>query len=240
MRIGVRVARPFFASPSLPPPVSATRALRCKFSSSVSSPEKEHVLVEESAIFLRWLREKTGTDISSVLALGNSTYGRSLIALKNIKAGDCILKVPYLAQITSENLSSEIEQLLPRNIGNVSRVAIVLLAEKELRQRSEWFTYLNCLPCMDEMHSAIFWSKDQLEMICKSPVYQETIIQQAYIEKEFSALIPVLEMLPDVFGKVHFENFMHAYSLVSSRAWETSKGVSLIFSIMIASVVQFY
>lgn len=88
-------------------------------------------------------------------------------------------------QITSENLSSEIEQLLPRNIGNVSWVAIVLLAEKELRQvsniwdvfslvfltiiyeypslwfqRSEWFTYLNCLPCMDEMHSAVHtWLK---------------------------------------------------------------------------------
>ncbi|XP_042389952.1 fructose-bisphosphate aldolase-lysine N-methyltransferase, chloroplastic-like [Zingiber officinale] len=38
----------------------------------------------------------------------------------------------------------------------------------------------------------------------------------------------VLEMFPDVFGKVHLENFMHAYALVSSRAWETSKGVSLI------------
>ncbi|XP_042389953.1 fructose-bisphosphate aldolase-lysine N-methyltransferase, chloroplastic-like [Zingiber officinale] len=228
MRIGVRVARSLFASPDLPPPVFATRALRSKYSFSVFCPEKEHVLVEESANFLQWLRGKTGTDISSVLALGNSTYGRSLIALKNIKAGDCILKVPYLAQITSESLSSEIEQLLPRNIGNVSWVAIVLLAEKKLRQSSEWFTYLNCLPCMDEMHNAIFWRKDELKMICKSPVYQETISQQAYIEKEFSALRPVLEMFPDVFGKVHLENFMHAYALVSSRAWETSKGVSLI------------
>ncbi|KAG6507986.1 hypothetical protein ZIOFF_033341 [Zingiber officinale] len=248
MRIGVRVARSLFASPDLPPPVFATRALRSKYSFSVFCPEKEHVLVEESANFLQWLRGKTGTDISSVLALGNSTYGSkldgitflsllqkggnieksSLIALKNIKAGDCILKVPYLAQITSESLSSEIEQLLPRNIGNVSWVAIVLLAEKKLRQSSEWFTYLNCLPCMDEMHNAIFWRKDELKMICKSPVYQETISQQAYIEKEFSALRPVLEMFPDVFGKVHLENFMHAYALVSSRAWETSKGVSLI------------
>ncbi|KAG6504549.1 hypothetical protein ZIOFF_036883 [Zingiber officinale] len=248
MRIGVRVARSLFASPDLPPPVFATRALRSKFSFSVSCPEKEHVIVEESANFLRWLRGKTGTDISSVLALGNSTYGSkldgitflsllqnggnieksSLIALKNIKAGDCILKVPYLAQITSESLSSEIEQLLPRNIGNVSWVAIVLLAEKKLRQSSEWYTYLNCLPCMDEMHNAIFWRKDELKMICKSPVYQETISQQAYIEKEFSALRPVLEMFPDVFGKVLLENFMHAYALVSSRAWETSKGVSLI------------
>lgn len=39
-------------------------------------PSKECELNEESDKFLRWLRQKAGSEISSVLSLGNSIYGR--------------------------------------------------------------------------------------------------------------------------------------------------------------------
>ncbi|XP_064947213.1 uncharacterized protein LOC135626911 isoform X2 [Musa acuminata AAA Group] len=103
------------------------------------------------------------------------------------------------------------------------------------------------------MHNAIFWSKDELEMVQESAIYQETINLQAHIKKEYSVLGPVLEQFPYVFGDVHLMDFMHAYALgiysailhlqrhifqganvqfcylkVTSRAWDTSKGVSLI------------
>lgn len=41
----------------------------------------------------------------------------------------------------------------------------------------------------------MFWSKDELEVIRPSPVYQETFDQKAYIVKEFSALRPVCIIL---------------------------------------------
>ncbi|KAJ8511506.1 hypothetical protein OPV22_001940 [Ensete ventricosum] len=229
MRIGVRIARfasSLFRSPHFPL-LSSTRRLRCNLSPSAASPE-ECGLNEESDKFLRWLRQKAGSEISSVLSLRNSIYGRSLFASKNIKSGECILKVPYIAQITSENIYGEIKLLLPRDIENVSRLAVVLLAEKKQGEYSGWAVYVNSLPSIDEMHNAIFWSKDELEMVRESAIYQETINLQAHIKKEYSVLRPVLEQFPYVFGDVHLMDFMHAYALVTSRAWDTSKGVSLI------------
>nr|XP_009384904.1 PREDICTED: uncharacterized protein LOC103972325 isoform X2 [Musa acuminata subsp. malaccensis] len=230
MRVGVRIARLstfLFRSPHFPLVSSTSRRLRCNLSPSAASPE-ECELNEESDKFLRWLRQKAGSEISSVLSLGNSVHGRSLFASKNIKSGECILKVPYIAQITSENISGEIKLLLPRDIENVSRLAVVLLAEKKHGEYSGWATYVNSLPSVDEMHNAIFWSKDELEMVQESSIYQETINLQAHIKKEYSVLGPVLEQFPYVFGDVHLMDFMHAYALVTSRAWDTSKGVSLI------------
>lgn len=46
--------------------------------------------------------------------------------------------------------------------------------------------------------------------------------------KEFSAVKPSLECFPHLFGEIKLEDFMHASALVSSRAWQTSRGVSLI------------
>ncbi|XP_065029341.1 uncharacterized protein LOC103972325 isoform X4 [Musa acuminata AAA Group] len=255
MRVGVRIARfstSLFRSPHFPLVSSTSRRLRCNLSPSAASPE-ECELNEESDKFLRWLRQKAGSEISSVLSLENSVHGRSLFASKNIKSGECILKVPYIAQITSENISGKIKLLLPRDIENVSRLAVVLLAEKKHGEYSGWATYVNSLPSVDEMHNAIFWSKDELEMVQESAIYQETINLQAHIKKEYSVLGPVLEQFPYVFGDVHLMDFMHAYALgiysailhlqrhifqganvqfcylkVTSRAWDTSKGVSLI------------
>ncbi|WOL16262.1 hypothetical protein Cni_G25049 [Canna indica] len=233
MRLALRISR--FSSSLLPlpafqPPASTPRRLRCTLSLRAVASSKECRSSEENDKFLRWLREKAGAEISSVLSLGNSAYGRSIFASKNIEAGQCILKVPYIAQVTSKNLSSEVEPLLPRDLGNVSRLAIVLLAEKKLGQYSEWATYVSCLPCVDEMHNAILWSKEELEMIRVSTVYQETISRQAHIKKEFSALRPVLEQFPNVFDEVHLENFMHAYALVTSRAWDFSNCISLVIA----------
>ncbi|URD84028.1 SET domain containing 6 [Musa troglodytarum] len=230
MQVGVRIARlssSRFRSPHFPLLSTTSRRLRCNLSPSAASPE-ECELNEESDKFLRWLRQKAGSEISSVLSLGNSIYGRSLFASKNIKSGECILKVPYIAQITSENISREIKLLLPRDIENVSRLAVVLLAEKKHGEYSGWATYVNSLPSIDEMHNAIFWSKDELELVRDSAIYQETINLQAHIKKEYSVLGPVLEQFPYDFGDVHLMDFMHAYALVTSRAWDTSKGVSLI------------
>lgn len=86
-----------------------------------------------------------------------------------------------MKQITSENISGEIKLLLPRDIENVSRLAVVLLAEKKhgevssiksllwsfiflnlvmslfflSLQYSGWATYVNSLPSVDEMHNAV-------------------------------------------------------------------------------------
>ncbi|XP_008793878.2 ribulose-1,5 bisphosphate carboxylase/oxygenase large subunit N-methyltransferase, chloroplastic isoform X5 [Phoenix dactylifera] len=231
MRFGSRIAHLRSHLP-LPFPLSPPSYPRCKLSHSASAASaaasKDCQLKEESNEFLSWLQKKAGVEISSMLSIGNSVYGRSLFASKYIRAGDCILKVPYNVQMTSDRFPSEIEPFLVHDVGNISRLAVVLLAEQKLGQNSGWATYISNLPRKDEMHNTIFWSKDELEMIRSSPVYQETFDKKAYIVKEFSALRPALEHFPQTFGDVRLEDFMHAYALVTSRAWATSKGIYLI------------
>ncbi|EEF37318.1 Ribulose-1,5 bisphosphate carboxylase/oxygenase large subunit N-methyltransferase, chloroplast precursor, putative [Ricinus communis] len=153
---------------------------------------------------------------------------RSLFASKSIQTGDCILRVPYSAQIASDNLLPELSDLLGDEVGSVAKLAIVLLVDQKVGQESKWAPYISRLPQLGEMHSTIFWSKSELDMIFQSSVYKETIKQKAQIEKDFLTIKPVLEHFPQISRSITFQDFMHAYALVKSRAWGSTKGVSLI------------
>ncbi|KAH7547988.1 hypothetical protein ACOSP7_032709 [Xanthoceras sorbifolium] len=208
--------------------VSRRLCVKLKFSSLSESKVLNHVNEESDDDFLPWLERKAGAEISSVLSIGMSAYGRSLFASRKIRAGDCIVKVPYDAQLAPDNLLPEIKPWLSDEIGNVAKLAIVLLVEQKMGQNSEWAPYISRLPQPGEMHNTIFWSEDELNMICQSSLYQETVVKKAQIEKEFLAIKPVIEHLPELFEGVTLKDFMHAYALVESRAWESTKGVSLI------------
>ncbi|XP_073266983.1 fructose-bisphosphate aldolase-lysine N-methyltransferase, chloroplastic [Populus alba] len=242
-----------------------------------SSPVPEVLLNhldEECVDFLPWLERKAGVEISSKLYVGKSAYGRSLFASKSIQTGECILRVPYNVQIAPDNLLPKVASLLDNEVGNVAKLAIVILIEQKRGQESEWAPYISCLPRPGEMHSTIFWSKSELDMIHQSTVYQETIKEKYQIEKDFlkiklvgrtqfqgakhkgmliererimvssiATLVCVktlgsrahidlfgraLDHSPEILDGITLEDFIHAYALVRSRAWGSTRGVSLI------------
>ncbi|KAF5467203.1 hypothetical protein F2P56_017055 [Juglans regia] len=212
--------RPLF---SVPPSLR----IKLKFT-SLSGPQGSRSLDEDSDNFLRWLEQKAGSQISSVLSIGKSAYGRSLFASKTIQTGDCILKVPYSVQVTPAHLLPEIKSLLGNEVGNIAKLAIVILVEQKFGQKSEWARYVSRLPQPGEMHNMIFWSEAELEMICQSSVYQETINHKSQIKKDFLAIRLALQCFPELFGDITHKDFMHACALVGSRAWGSSEGLSLI------------
>ncbi|XP_023638118.1 ribulose-1,5 bisphosphate carboxylase/oxygenase large subunit N-methyltransferase, chloroplastic isoform X2 [Capsella rubella] len=186
--------------------------------------------------FLPWLERIAGSKITDTLTIGKSTYGRSLFASKVIHAGDCILKVPFNAccsnrnfqQITPDELPPDIRVSLADEVGNVGKLAAVLISEKKMGQ-SRWVPYISRLPQPAEMHSTIFWGEDEFSMIRCSAVHKETLKQKVQIEKEFSFVAQAYKQhCPMVTEPPDLEDFMYAYALVGSRAWETSKGISLI------------
>ncbi|XP_021850049.2 uncharacterized protein [Spinacia oleracea] len=183
---------------------------------------------EDCDDFLPWLETKAGVQISEVLSIGNSDFGRSLFACKSIQAGDCLLKVPFNVQISPDNVLPEIKPLLTDAAGTVAKLAIVILVEQKKGQSSEWAPYISRLPQHGELHSTIFWSKKELQMIQQSSVYQETLNHEAQIRKVYMDIRPVFDRFPEIFEDVQYENFKHAYGLVASRAWESTKGESLI------------
>ncbi|XP_060959354.1 uncharacterized protein LOC115708140 isoform X2 [Cannabis sativa] len=167
-------------------------------------------LDKESDDFLLWLERKAGTHVSSVLSIGKSSYGS------------------ILQQLAPDNLPHEIKSLLTDEIGHVSKLAIVVLLEMKLGKHSDWVPYINCFPCLMEMHSTMFWSNDELEMIRQSSLYHETIRQKSLVKNEFLTIKNVIEPFSDIFERITFKDFMHAYAIVSSRAWGSIRGVSLI------------
>ncbi|KFK34754.1 hypothetical protein AALP_AA5G188900 [Arabis alpina] len=203
---------------------------RFSFTRLLSSvPQAQASLDKECIEFLPWLEQIGGAKIADSLSIGKSTYGRSLFASKVIHAGDCILKVPFKAQITPDELPPYIRDSLTNEVGNIGKLAAVLLIEWKTGQNSKWFPYISRLPWPAEMHNTIFWSEDEFNMIRCSAVHKETIKQKAQIENEFSLVAHALtQHIPGLTKRPDLEEFMYAYALVGSRAWETSKGISLI------------
>ncbi|KEH44530.1 SET domain protein [Medicago truncatula] len=195
------------------------------FSSSPSPQFQSHSVLHN---FLPWLENKASSTISSSLSISNSSYGNSLFASKSIQTGDCILQVPYSLQLTPDNLPPEIKPFISEDVGNIAKLATVLLIHKNLGQDSEWHPYISCLPPQAEMHNTIFWNESELEMIRQSSVYQETIYQKSQIEKDFLEIKPVFQPFCQSFGDFTWKDFMHACTLVGSRAWGSTKGLSLI------------
>ncbi|XP_068316715.1 fructose-bisphosphate aldolase-lysine N-methyltransferase, chloroplastic-like [Pyrus communis] len=78
------------------------------------------------------------------------------------------------------------------------------------------------------MHCTIFWSDDELELIHQSSVCQETINQRSQIKKEFLVIRTALKNFPKMSKSITYKDFMHVYALVTSRAWGSTKGYSLI------------
>ncbi|KAL8247631.1 hypothetical protein R6Q59_008847 [Mikania micrantha] len=217
--LGVRIQRPLW------PPRRCCLRIRCSFASS-SYP---HQFVEdECGDFLTWLRQKAGAEISSVLSIGNSIYGRSLFACKPIQAGDCILKIPYSVQLAPDNLHPSINSLLGKDVSDVAKLALVVLLHQRLGQASEWAPYISHLPRVTDMHSTILWSDEELKMIKISSLYHETLKHKAQIEKDFFSIKHVFDRFPEYFQEVTLHEFKHAYNLVESRAWISTRGVSMI------------
>nr|VDD57416.1 unnamed protein product [Brassica oleracea] len=111
---------------------------------------------------------------------------RTLFASKVIHGGDCNLKVPFNAQITPDELPSDVRVSLTDEVGNIGKVATLLMIKRNTGQNSRWFPYISRLPQLAEMHSAIFWDENEFSMIRCSAVHKETVKQKARIEKEFS------------------------------------------------------
>ncbi|PWA94973.1 SET domain-containing protein [Artemisia annua] len=188
----VRIQRPFFATP--------LRCFRISCNINTSSSYPQQPADNECNDFLPWLRRKSGAEISSQLTVGKSSYGWSLFACEPIQAGDCILKVPYSVQLAPDNLHPKVSSLLGADVGNVAKLALVILLHQKLGQASEWAPY-------------ILWSNEELEMIKISSLYDETLKHKAQIEKDFSSIKHVLDRFPEYFDDVTLHKFKHAYNL---------------------------
>ncbi|KAL0714459.1 hypothetical protein Bca4012_021438 [Brassica carinata] len=202
---------------------------------SLTESQAQAALDKDCIDFLPWLEQVAGTKITNTLSIGRSLYGRALFASKVIHAGDCILKVPFNAQITPDELPTDVRVSLTDEVGNIGKLAALVMIERNRgQQNSRWFPYISRLPQLSDMHCTIFWDENELNMIRCSAVHKETVKQKAQIEKEFSLVAQVRfltghhqsfehclterkafkEHLPNAIERPALKNFMYAYALV--------------------------
>ncbi|WZZ15802.1 hypothetical protein YC2023_108891 [Brassica napus] len=171
--------------------------------------------------FLPWLEQIAGAKLTNTLSIGKSVYGRALFASKVIHAGDCILKVPFNAQITPDELPADIRVSLTDKVGNIGKLAALLMIEINAGQNSRWFPYISRLPQLSDMHSAIFWDENEFSMIRCSAVHKESVKQKARIEKEFSLVSqahPYVMVLANIIDICHGSSCLLAMNPPSTHS----------------------
>ncbi|KAL8521739.1 hypothetical protein ACS0TY_012036 [Phlomoides rotata] len=182
----------------------------------------------DECVFVPWFKRKVGTEFSTAFSIGMSSYGRALYTCKDVKRGDCLLEVPFNMQLSPENLPSAFCELISDNVDSIARVALVILHEKNKGHNSEWEPYISRLPRRQDMHTSIFWSDEELEMIRPSCAYRQTLSQKKLLERNFLGVKLVFDKFPDQFEDPTLEGFTYAYQLVLSRVWERPEGFFLV------------
>ncbi|EFJ31086.1 hypothetical protein SELMODRAFT_408995 [Selaginella moellendorffii] len=174
-----------------------------------SSPEN---FDDKELELVSWLKIRGEHDACSLLKTGPDKRG--LFAVRDIKAGECILRVSRDTMMTADRLPLEFQQLLSSGVSEWAQLALLLLFEKRAGEASIWAPYISCLPRWGTIHSTAFWRKEELTMIQESSLSYETMSRRAAIREEFNEM-----------QSVPFADFMnHDWSSNAMLTYDTDNG----------------
>ena len=172
--------------------------------------------------------------------------GQGLIAMRDVKAGDVLLSVPhelhlnpssYLAQIASTGsvgaqLASAGQRLQQTPEGASCLLALGLLHEKALGERSQRSLYLSMLPTPDELEHPLLWEPSYVESLLKGSHLVERISRlRADLSREFEGIVSdVLTHDPEAFPLETYTEALYvwAHAIVLSRSFSIDGELSLV------------
>ena len=137
----------------------------------------------------------------------NEDSGRGLLARRDIKDGDLLIKIPLTLCLTKDSARAALgKQYLPREINEYLAMACQLIHEKfVLREKSFYKPYVDILPEVGEVNPTFAWSDEDLAFLEGSPVIAATRSLQMKLKREYDALLGGEDGLcskhPDVFPK---------------------------------------
>ncbi|KAG0590755.1 hypothetical protein KC19_1G124000 [Ceratodon purpureus] len=219
----------------IPQPSAVCSSIRTSIAHPIAqvhgAPVKEH------SEFVSWLYSRGEEDSCHALTVGKSDHGRTLFATRPIQVGERVLRVSRNLMITPDKLPAEVTELLPPGVSEWARLALFILAEQHRGQASKWAPYIRCLPPYGDLHSTVFWKKEELDMLRFTSLHRETIQRKAVIGSEFASVLPVLQKCPHIFGeRVLHSKFKQAYATVCSRAW----GIEALQTLALVPFVDFF
>eukprot|EP00250_Pteridium_aquilinum_P008157 c17723_g1_i1 orf=616-2127(-) len=166
-----------------------------------------------------WLKQQGLPD--QAVELKQSSNGEvGCFATQNLQAGDFAIKVPENFTVTCADVANHpvISQLAAGRPDLVG-LALWLMYEKWLGEKSVWYPYLKSFP--SATLSPVVWSKLEQETLLKGTSVAEEVKQRClFLEEEFADIMDTsqskLQDLPQ--SLFTLEGFKNAFSVILSRA----------------------
>ena len=197
------------------------------------SPEAQQARARELAL-IEWLKEN-GVHLSSEAGWGRAAHplrvesatvddfepsGRGLLARKGITQGEIIVQLNTKLVLTKPAAQRALGKcVVPDSMGEYLAIALLLMHECALADKSFWAPYIDILPTAEEVGQSFVWSDDEMELLEGSGVYAAARSMQQKLQREWKALEEgVLAAHPTTVEGASYENFVWAMSMLFSRA----------------------
>lgn len=198
--------------------------------------------------FKRWMKRE-GIECSDALDLRDEgvEIGISVSALAHLKEGDVVARIPKLTCLTTRSTAArdiisaaagegEEESCL----GGLAGLAVALMYERSLGERSRWAPYLALLS-KEEESLPLVWSADEVEQLLAGTELEGTVKEdKGVMWKEWKESIEptiLLQMHPLDAAAVEFDpsffgfgDYLAARTLISSRSFQIDEyhGVGMV------------
>jgi hypothetical protein len=163
----------------------------------------------------------------------NESSGRGLLARRDVKDGDELLKIPLNLCFTKKSARKTLgKDVLPSEINEYLAIACQLIHEKHvLGEKSEFKAYIGVLPEVDEVNPTFAWKDEDLSFLDGSPVIAATRSMQAKLKNEYEALLGgengLCSKYPDRFPKEVSQRRFYESSSLSTTSPRVSDFCSL-------------
>ena len=146
--------------------------------------------------------------------------GRGLIARKEIVQGEAVLRIPSKIVLTKERAQSVLgTQVVSDELNEYLALALLLMNERGLGDKSFWSAYINLLPTTEEVGQTWVWDEADMAMLAGSGLVASTESLRAKIQREYEMItndiVKPNGLDPSTFT---FEAFEWAMSMLFSRA----------------------
>ncbi|CAL8465053.1 g4588 [Coccomyxa elongata] len=164
---------------------STRRSHRCKASSYAGSQKTSTERTEVDNL-VRWLIEQKGLPPQRTDCVGINADGTwSFFTNTDVREGEALVELPGDISVTAVDVAAHEEVSgLAEGRGELTGLALWLMAERQKGAASQWAPFLECLP--DATDSPVLWpEQQQAELLQKSPTLKECRQRRAALQQEW-------------------------------------------------------
>lgn len=131
-----------------------------------------------------WLKEHDITFDESLIKINTDPY--SITSLQPLAVGTVICQIPKTA-ILSCKTTAIADILEQEQLAGILGLAVALMFEWSLGERSPWSTYIESLPSLDTV--PLFWTPEQLEHLAGTDLGNALPSERDYFIVDFAELV---------------------------------------------------